>query len=352
MWDEAKHTRFRKAFAGSGITRHTLEHTHGVKVLESGKVSHGRKRLGHIKGGMGSHYATMDDGRQVNRLAHPFGSVTEAATALAHEHGIIDDHDLIGSSHKLRIGPHSDRHTLWTDEHRKQAQDMVDAAIERHPELVSSRQHVQLAGVEMVTGAHLSEDSHAGEVDRAMLVRRRGAHAVAIMSRRGGSHIVLNDELRPPNESDTHLSPASRTVAGVVTHEFGHTFHFSHGVDGQRAGQLLTEHGIRPVDVAGVSTYATSHPHEALAEMYAMKHTPGFSLPPELDRKYSRLEDEVRTKDLAGFSTLVDGAVIGSESDLMPAMAAAAKRNLNANAWVAPAWWPEVQDVTTTSKGD
>lgn len=104
----------------------------------------------------------------------------------------------------------------------------------------------------------------------------------------GGMHVVLLNENTPQRAHELATTdhaaavpgmfvPAQRTSYGLVMHEMGHaTARAEYGIDGH---DLIIDHadhaGFATLhDVAAVSNYAASEPHEFFAESFAQRNMP------------------------------------------------------------------------------
>lgn len=114
------------------------------------------------------------------------------------------------------------------------------------------------------------------------------------------SLMFVNDH-RPPSlpspEATAQLAPATaKSRVGGTWHEVGHLLAQSGGLalnDEQGHHNALARYGITREEAAALSPYAKSSPVEAIAELSAMLHTPGYAdqLDPDLRIKAQQMFD-------------------------------------------------------------
>ena len=245
----------------------------------------------------------------------------------------------------------------YSDEDRASMQQALSDAVARSPELATGEGGVRpLASVSYSSNA-LTQDQGAFR-EGALTANRAGeavenhycaacwpgtvqtsyATGTAQTIVRSPMSIIVNDS-GPYAVSNT---VAIQDAYGTMTHEIGHAFFDSRGIDSFNTAAWLTNmNGIGPDEAAQISIYAASDPREALAEMYSLKYTPGYSLPADIASKFDAIETAVRPADgSAKLSTQTEWLKMpatvprpGSEAEAATRAAAAA--NIAAGKWVA-----------------
>lgn len=150
--------------------------------------------------------------------------------------------------------------------------------------------------------------------------------------------LVDDQEVIPPSVLIKNSEMASMSPYGTTMHELGHVWADQHGLtggEGLPAAEALESYKIPPIEILGATKgmYGASDPQEGIAELYATKYTPGFSLPSETDAKFTKMLEEY---DQHGpeLSSTTNFHMILPTSKKWPAVLVAAEKNLAADAWV------------------
>jgi hypothetical protein len=229
----------------------------------------------------------------------------------------------------------------------------VSNALQRNPELADSKS--PLLSVTYASGGapdgindHQYEQMVSGQVERsAGATTSHWTDQFASDPEYQGERLVINDFV---NYEDQTLAPpavsaADGDVEGMITHELGHAYFQSHGVDSTGAATALLDGvHISLSDLGSVSNYAASNPQESLAELYGMKYADGGThwgdIDPDIRSSFDLIEGQVNQLPVSTHSYLptVGNVPVGyvplRGSPMLERMNQAAKANIATNAWV------------------